>query len=251
MSMLPVVASTQSYYDKTGAVPPLTDTTQPAALNTHFTTPITTYQYNPWVENAKYFTRYTSGVPMSFGDNNSTTVLLTDENGWGIMCPNQEVFLTSCDFIMAAQTATAAPSSAPAFEVFQYPRYFKLYFRQRFVKSPVVLADIFQDYALQQVAGYSGETNTVMEVSMVTGREGDEGPEGMLNPTGIRGTNNVIGGSNASFIVQSRDIQREKYFGGGASLFSGGRGGDLTRPPLRAPLPGIPEESAVSLKQKK
>uniref|UniRef100_A0AAU7E1V2 VP1 protein n=1 Tax=Chaerephon bat polyomavirus TaxID=3141916 RepID=A0AAU7E1V2_9POLY len=131
-----------------------------------------------------------------FGDNNSTTVLLTDENGWGIMCPNQEVFLTSIDF------ATQQQGSGD-FKVFQYPRYFILYFRQRYVKSPVVLADIFQDYALKQVAGYTGETQNIMEVDLETGRR-EEGPTGMLNSTGVRNAPmNVTGGS-----------------GGGAALFS-------------------------------
>ncbi|ART66881.1 VP1 [Bat polyomavirus] len=268
MSMLPVVASSESYWDKSGAVPPLTNTTQPAALNTHWTTPITTYQYNPWVENAKYFSRYSSGVPLSFGDNNSTTVLLTDENGWGIMCPNQEVFLTSCDFVMSALTATAAPTSTPAYEVYQYPRYFKLYFRQRYVKSPVVLADIFQNYALQQVAGYTGETNNVMEVSMVTGREGeDEGPEGMLNPTGIRSTTPVIQPTQTLAAIHPQYPQPTpfstpmKTTDGSQltrTLFSqppqitDADGRKLTRPALRAPLPGIPEDPGfVTLKQKK
>lgn len=182
MSMLPVVNSENSTQGDSGAVAPLTINTQPAALNAHFTQGIDDWVFNPYVENAKYFARASvGGTPAQFGDNNSTTVLLTDEHGWGIMCPNQEVFLTSCDFC-TQQSGTAASDT---YKVFQYPRYFILYFRQRYVKSPVVLQDIFEDYALKQVAGYTGETQNVMEVELVTGRQ-ENAPTGMLNSTGIR-----------------------------------------------------------------
>ncbi|SCC98884.1 TPA: VP1 [Pomona leaf-nosed bat associated polyomavirus] len=195
MSMLPVVNSTASDSQDSGAVAPLTNSTVPVALTQHYVKSIADLLYNPWVENAKYFMRASIGsTPMQFGDNNSTTVLLTDENGWGIMCPNQEVFLTSCDFATQADQTT----STNPFTVFQFPRYFKLYFRQRYVKSPVVLADIFQDYALSQVQGYTGETQNVMEVSMETDSRGNPGPEGMLNPTGVRNTLQTSGSSSAN-----------------------------------------------------
>lgn len=185
MSMLPVVTSTNSNASDATKVPPITNQTQPAALNEHWTYSVGQYQFNPWVENAKYFQRISMGqVPFQFGDNNSTTVLLTDENGWGIMCPNQEVFLTACDFATQGNP-TDPPVSTEAYTCFQFPRYFTLYFRQRYVKSPVVLADIFQDYALKQVAGYIGEYENIMEVSMITGRQ-ENAPIGMLNSSGVR-----------------------------------------------------------------
>lgn len=180
MSMLPVVAAGESTQGDTTVKQPLSNSTQPVALNSHYTETIAQYLYNPWVENAKYFMKATVGtVPAQFGDNNSTTVLLTDENGWGIMCPNQEVFITSCDF-----ATEGGGSASTEFRTYQFPRYFTLYFRQRYVRSPVVLADIFQDYALKQVAGYTGETQNVMEVEMTTGRD-ENAPQGMLDPDGV------------------------------------------------------------------
>lgn len=196
MSMIPVISSLVSTGGDVDPTPPLSNNTQPAALNSHFKETIASWLYNPWVENAKYFMKTSiGGVPAQFGDNNSTTVLLTDEQGWGIMCPNQEVFITSCDF------ATEGDGSNN-FKTMMFPRYFTLYFRQRYVKSPVVLADIFEDYALKQVAGYTGETQNIMEVEMTTGRDPNE-PEGMLDPDGIRNPIPTTGGGGAASMFKT------------------------------------------------
>lgn len=182
MSMLPVTVAYDSTDGGTSTgitVPPLGINTQPAPLNSHYTVSVAQMMYNPYAENCKYFMRATvGGTPAQFGDNNSTTVLLTDENGWGIMCPNQECFITACDF-------TTQQQGEDNYKVYQYPRYFIMYFRQRYVKSPVVLADIFQDYALKQIQGYGGETQNIMEVELLTGHH-ENAPEGMLDSTGIR-----------------------------------------------------------------
>lgn len=224
MSMIPVTNSTAS---NGAGPPPLTDMTEPAALNSHYTETIARWLYNPWVENAKYFSKGSvGGIPAQFGDNNSTTVLLTDENGWGIMCPNQEVFLTSCDF------ATQQHGSQP-FVTFQFPRYFTLYFRQRYVKSPVVLADIFEDYALKQVAGYKGETDNIMEVELQMGRDPNE-PEGMLDSDGVRNPVNTTGGTVAGSMFKlpslyqapkktttARSSKKPPFIDSGPTLFTG------------------------------
>nr|QVW10128.1 MAG: VP1 [Bat polyomavirus] len=208
MSMLPVVNAAQSTEGATPLVPPLSNDTQPVALNSNATETIAQYVFNPWVENAKYFMKASVGsVPASFGDNNSTTVLLTDEQGWGIMCPNQEVFITACDF------ASEGAAGTGSFRTFCFPRYFTLYFRQRYVKSPVVLSDIFQDYALKQVAGYKGETENVMEVELVTGRD-PNAPEGMLDSDGVRNPVPTTGGAGASMFSKpalfSKDVPLKK-----------------------------------------
>lgn len=241
MSMLPVVPSSSSSYTTKEPVPPITNTTQPVALNSHFTVSYWQYQYNPYVENCKYFHRFGNNVPLSLGDNNSTTVLLTDEHGWGIMCPNQEVFLSSIDFCNVQIIGSAPPGEQDAYMPYQMPRHFTLYFRQRYVRSPVVLQDIFENYALSQVAGYQGEQNTVLEVSMETGREDDEsGPSGMLNPTGIR--NAAPGGaqpSTAAALIKAPAPQTQfphfpypTYFSNPPKTDTDGQ--PLTRKPIRA-----------------
>lgn len=188
MSMLPVTRAEASTAGQGNPVAPWTNTIVPKGLGTNDQDTIAEWFYNPWCENAKYYARGTfGGTPASFGDNNSTTILLTDENGYGIICPNQEVFITSCDFW--TQNVPAQGNTGAYLKTFMYPRYFKLYFRQRYIRSPLVLQDIFEDYALGQVQGYQGQSNNILEVSLITGDpHRDRGPEGLLNPSGMRTT---------------------------------------------------------------
>lgn len=143
--------------------------------------------YNPFVENARYFVREGVGLGgAGWGDNNSTVVLLTDEDGWGIMCPNGECFLTQSDYIAQQQPEAAGPPVVPAhFVFFLQARYFTLHFRQRYVRSPVVLADLFESYTRRQIQGYEGETGNIEGVSMQFGWERDDGPGGMISNSGI------------------------------------------------------------------
>lgn len=139
--------------------------------------------FNPFVENAKYYSRESRAGASASGDNNSTVVLCADEQGWGIMCPNGEVFLSSLD-CNAHVVAAAGANTRETFNYYINGRYFTLWFRQRFVKSPVMLSDLFEQYTRQQIGSYSGEVGNVEGVTMQFGPS--KGPQGMLQNAGVR-----------------------------------------------------------------
>ncbi|AWS21315.1 VP1 [Thetapolyomavirus trebernacchii] len=150
---------------------------QPSILMKNDLYDSTDFTPNPWMENAKYYVSKQMGTQSyAAGDNNSSVVLLADADGFGIMCPQGSCFISALDFF------TQYISGKTVFQCYQIPRYFKLYFRQRWVKSPVVLMDLFTQMVNQQVQGYAGETGNIEHVSLAWGKR-DLVPGGLLGNT--------------------------------------------------------------------
>lgn len=143
-----------------------------------------TFSLNPWMDNSKYYiNKQKGGGAYSFGDSNSQVTLLSDEWGWGIMCPSGFCYLAANDYFSKLDVITGG-EPADQYQIWQPARYFTIYLRQRWVKSPVILMDMFEQMLNSTVKGFSGETNNIEEVQMGWGKE-RTGPEGMLHPSGI------------------------------------------------------------------
>ncbi|AJZ72668.1 VP1 [Thetapolyomavirus trepennellii] len=142
------------------------------------------FQFNPWMDNAKYYVNKQLGSGSAIvGDSNSTVVLMADEDGFGVMCPTGFCYLSSLDYVSKLMKKDTAHDDA-WYQQYQLPRYFKLYLRQRWVKSPVVMMDLFQQMLNSEVQGYNGLTSNVEQATLSWG-EVARGPEGMLNNSGI------------------------------------------------------------------
>ncbi|AIX88120.1 VP1 [black sea bass-associated polyomavirus 1] len=166
--------------------PPFNNTEEPFALDGNENQTMKSWGFNPWMDNSKYFVSKTKGGgAYSTGDNNSTVILMSDEWGWGVMCPSGFCYLVSGDYMTKQVTADPPVEGVKfVYQTFPLPRYFTLYFRQRWVKSPVILMDLFEQMLNTKVSGFSGESGNIEEVQMGWGRS-RAGPEGMMHPSGV------------------------------------------------------------------
>lgn len=166
--------------------PPFDGGDPPVSLLTSESMTIKQFNPNPWMENAKYYTQNSrGGSPFSSGDNNSTVVLLADEYGFGVMCPEGFCYISAADYMSQYHEAGTSPNPTyPYYVSFPLPRYFTLYLRQRWIKSPVILSDLFQQSIAHVAKGFQGETDNVEMVTLGWG-SGRTGPSGMLNSSGV------------------------------------------------------------------
>lgn len=163
--------------------PPFTSAAQSMPVGATGTFDLQSYMINPWQENTKYYQRHDlGGGGPAFADSNSVATLMTDSAGYGVICPNGRCYLTNLDY--ACQLIGDADIAKAKYQCWQYARYFKCYFRQRWIKSPVLLSDLFDQYTQQATAGYVGEVDNIENVQMITGRQAAN-PEGLLDPDGV------------------------------------------------------------------
>lgn len=137
------------------------------------------WEPNPFKnDNSKFFVKTvgTVNTPVVTGSNNSTSVMLLDDRGWGSICAQGKVYLTAVDIVGYGDPPS---DKIPGWRYLT--RFFRLYLRQRFIKSPYMLQDLYSSYVTQQVGDYTGQGGNaqVKEVTETFGRYGNTDPPDM------------------------------------------------------------------------
>lgn len=132
--------------------------------------------WSPWPglnDNCKYYGKVFSGntTPSMVQFGNSSTVLLLDKDGVGIICKGR-CYVYSCD--CSGQERLLTDGSIYRHKMLS--RWFRLHFRKRWIQNPFALTDLYNKVLSEQptVSGQSNE-QALQEVTITQG-EDDESP---------------------------------------------------------------------------
>lgn len=143
-----------------------------AKANTAFDPKITatcdkhgTYQFTEWKwdpfrrRNAQWTYRHVGGqAPWTSSGNSQSTNIAVDSHGWGVICYNGVIFLTSNDSWHIGTNYTS------------HARWYKLHLRQRYIRNTVTLAELVKDKITRDQAEFRGSAcpDQVVEVTMTS-----------------------------------------------------------------------------------